>query len=280
MRNPEFNIASLEKWAEMLQILKDIAGNRMPSVADLLKEAAQAPSVAMASPNQKTRMAGQNPRGRILDAVEARRRKEEAAVGHSLDRRPRIVAAAARRQGRPRSASKSKSKTPRLTLPVTTLAGKAGAAKPEEAPAEQKVDEAVVKQQDLLAEFDKIADELNRVLANLEGSTLLKRLKAASRLQSKVGGRISDQVSAAFGVAGYRLGSEPAKVLGEMSEQEAKASHDVSLIMDDMHAYFERRRFMRFKTVLDEMRQQDVVGNLRQLGDDVKKENGLSIAAV
>ena len=32
------------------------------------------------------------------------------------------------------------------------------------------------------------------MLANLEGSTLLKRLKAASRLQSKVGGRISDQV--------------------------------------------------------------------------------------
>ena len=116
------------------------------------------------------------------------------------------------------------------------------------------------------------------MLANLEGSTLVKRLKAASRLQSKVGGRISDQVSAAFGVAGYRLGNEPAKVLGEMSEQEAKASHDVSLIMDDMHAYFERRRFMRFKTVLDDMRQQDVVGNLRTLGDDVKKENGLSIA--
>ena len=45
-----------------------------------------------------------------------------------------------------------------------------------------------------------------------------------------------------------------------MTEQEAKGSHDVSLIMDDMHSYFERRRFMRFKTVLDDMRQQDVVG--------------------
>ena len=146
---------------------------------------------------------------------------------------------------------------------MTTLAGKAGESKPQEAPAEDKVEEAVVKQQDLLAEFDKIADELNRVLANLEGSTLLKRLKAASRLQAKVGGRIGDQVSSAFGVAGYRLGSGPAKVLGEMSEQEAKASHDVSVIMDDMHAYFERRRFMRFKTVLDDMRQQDIVGNLR-----------------
>jgi hypothetical protein len=45
-----------------------------------------------------------------------------------------------------------------------------------------------------------------------------------------------------------------------------------------MHSYFERRRFQRFKTVLDEMRQLDVVGSLRQLGDDLNKENGLSIA--
>ena len=43
-------------------------------------------------------------------------------------------------------------------------------------------------------------------------------------------------------------------------------------------SYFERRRFQRFKTVLDEMRQLDVVGSLRQLGDELNKENGLSIA--
>ncbi len=42
-RNPEFGVGHLEKWAQMLQILKDIASNRMPSVADLLKGAAQAP---------------------------------------------------------------------------------------------------------------------------------------------------------------------------------------------------------------------------------------------
>ncbi len=43
MRNPEFGVGHLERWAEMLQILKDISANRMPSVASLLKEAAQAP---------------------------------------------------------------------------------------------------------------------------------------------------------------------------------------------------------------------------------------------
>jgi hypothetical protein len=48
--------------------------------------------------------------------------------------------------------------------------------------------------------------------------------------------------------------------------------------MDDMQSYFERRRFVKFKTVLDEMRKEDVIGALRQLGDDVRKENGMSIA--
>ncbi|MCE9525875.1 MAG: hypothetical protein K8R36_07455, partial [Planctomycetales bacterium] len=43
MRNPQIGVGHLEKWAEMLQVLKDISGNRMPSVAELLKEASQSP---------------------------------------------------------------------------------------------------------------------------------------------------------------------------------------------------------------------------------------------
>ena len=218
MRNPEFSIASLEKWAEMLQILKDIAGNRMPSVADLLKEAAQAPSVAMA-------VAEPTSRGWPGKSARADRRRHRSPATRSQSRRRAFPRSSTgnRRSSRPttrpaRKPAKSKSKTPRLTL-ARDDPGRQGRRRPSprRRRPKQKVDEAVVKQQDLLAEFDKIADELNRVLANLEGSTLLKRLKAASRLQSKVGGRISDQVSAAFGVAGYRLGNEPAKVLGEMS---------------------------------------------------------------
>src|SRR5208283_4881689 len=59
MRNPEFGVGHLEKWAEMLQILKDISSNRMPSVADLLKQAAQAPMVAQNDPKQSRPMVGQ-----------------------------------------------------------------------------------------------------------------------------------------------------------------------------------------------------------------------------
>jgi hypothetical protein len=305
MRNPEFGVGHLEKWAEMLQILKDISGNRMPSVADLLKEAAQAPSVAQANqqPNTKpspmnnqsqgtTAQASQKPSkpspmaGQIRASGGAPKPGEEKP-GEQKDQPviPRIADMESSQNSpldKPlenKSAPKKPGAQPPQRLPVTTVMGKPkDTPPPPETPAEQKMDEAVRKQRDLLAEFEKIADELNRVLANLEGSTLVKRLKAAARLQYKIGGRVSDQLGDAFGVGSQQVNGGAWKVLGEMSEQEGKASHDVSLIMDDMQSYFERRQFLRFKTVLDEMRKQDVIGSLRLLGDDVKKENGLSIA--
>ncbi|MCA9032227.1 MAG: hypothetical protein KDA66_15530, partial [Planctomycetaceae bacterium] len=56
------------------------------------------------------------------------------------------------------------------------------------------------------------------------------------------------------------------------------SAQNVSNIMDDMAAYFERSRYVRFKAVLDEMREEDITAGLRYLGDDLRKENGLSIA--
>jgi hypothetical protein len=165
---------------------------------------------------------------------------------------------------------------PSLRLPSTTLAGKPSSK--DSCKAGQKVDEAVEEQRDLLAEFEKIADELNRVLANLEGSTLVKRLKAASRQQYNIAGRIGDQLHDTFGLAPSVVDDAPANVLDEMSNQESKESQTVSAIMDDMHAFFERRKFVKFKAVLDEMREFDAIGSLRQLGDDLRKENGVSIA--
>ncbi len=274
MRNPEFGVGHLEKWAEMLQILKDISANRMPSVADLLKQASQAP-VAANPQNSKTPMAGmvRDTRSGAKPGEPDPAKKDQSAV-------PQVVDRESSQQSPDKNAgesapSKSAGK-PSLGLPVTTVAGKSKS--PESCPTAQKVDEAVAKQQDLLAEFEKIADELNRVLANLEGSTLLKRLKAASRMQYSISGRIIDLVNRAFGGSTTQPDAASAKVILNLGDQEAKASHDVSLIMDDMQSYFERRRFMQFKTVLDEMRKLDVIGNLRQLGDDLKKENGLSIA--
>ncbi|MDZ4820008.1 MAG: hypothetical protein SGJ20_13645, partial [Planctomycetota bacterium] len=59
MRNPEFGVGHLEKWAEMLKILQDISGNRMPNVADLLKQSSQAPGQAMAKAGKADGKSGQ-----------------------------------------------------------------------------------------------------------------------------------------------------------------------------------------------------------------------------
>ena len=314
-RNPEIGVGHLDKWAEMLQILADISANRMPSVANLLKGASKAPRVASTSkPADNSRSVGQskNHGGANGGADEAKRAGKNSAVPRVVDtessQQPNDPLAA----GQPK---KSKPSTPTLRLPVTTLIGKAkpGATPPSQSTPEA-VDEAVAQQRDLLAEFEKVANELNKVLANLEGSTLVKRLKAASRQQYTIAGRINDRIGDVFGIptpavrvqedgelksknddAGLTpLGEEmvaklneadiketPAKLpalYASLAKQEEESVQKISYIMDDMAAYFDRRRLVRFKAVLDDMRKQDVLGGLRQLSDDISREQGMSMA--
>jgi len=281
-RNPEFGVGHLEKWAEMLQILKDISGNRMPSVADLLKEGAQAPVMASRTPLD-SKAAGKirsNPQGGKPTET-----KEEKNPPPSVPKLTDVESTQGSKdpskEEKEESPEKKKASAGKFGLP-TTMIPETSPSKPQpkkpETPAEEKVEEAIKEQADLLAEFDKIADELEKVLANLEGSTLVKRLKAASRKQYKIGGQISELVGDAFGVAENRIEEKAVTVFKDLSEQESKASLDMSYIMDDLQAYLERRQLERFRTVLEEMRKQDAIGGLRQLGDDLKKENGLSLA--
>ena len=55
-KNEEFDPNQLESWAEILQKLEEIAGQRMPSVADLLARAAEAPGL---SSNQQAAVGNQ-----------------------------------------------------------------------------------------------------------------------------------------------------------------------------------------------------------------------------
>ena len=272
MRNPEFGVGHLEKWAEMLQILRDISANRMPNVADLLKQSAQAQGAVASSSSKPTPTAGQ-----VRSSSGGTSKPSENKPQHPV---PQVVDNESSQQP-PRKDDDSqepskKNSQPTLRLPVTTIAG-SGSKKSGPTPASQKLDEAVAAQQDLLAEFEKIADELNKVLANLEGSTLVKRLKAASRQQNIVAEKVSDRVDDQFGHTPNSTGPHK-KLVDELTNVETRSSQNVSTIMDDMQSYFERRRFQRFKVVLDEMREQDAVGSLRQLAEDISGEIGMSIA--
>ena len=297
-RNPEIGVGHLDRWAEMLQILDDIAANRMPSVADLLKDASQSP-VASSTQGSNTVAAGQS---RAIASPAGAKNPESPNPAKPAPPVPQVVDVEssqqpASKEGQAAAPPKPPS-SPSLRLPSTTLIGQSKGSS-EQKPAEQSVDQAVVEQRDLLAEFEKVANEINTILGNMEGSTLVKRLKAASRQQTRIAGRIGDRIDASFGSVIRRkveqvnhntgrvgkvyevqsaLPADIATVYEELSGQEEESIYDVSLIMDDMNAYFERRRLVQFKTVLDDMRKQDVLGGMRQLADDIPIEQGLSIA--
>ncbi len=276
-RNPEIGVGHLDRWAEMLQILSDIAANRMPSVADLLKAASQAPRVA-AQRAKSSPMVGQS---RAQGAPAGSPPDDEKKVAKNTAV-PRIVDGESSQQpADPLQAdqqSKGKPSNPSLRLPVTTVMGQ-GKSKPKASqPADETVEQAVTEQRDLLAEFEKVANELNQILGNLEGSTLVKRLKAASREQYNVAGKIDEVIGEAFGKAPSYHAAGVTKTFAGLSKKEEQAVHNVSYIMDDMAAYFERRRLVQFKVVLDDMRREDVLGSLRQLAGDIPREQGLSIS--
>lgn len=285
-RNPEIGVGHLDRWAEMLQILNDISSNRMPSVSDLLGKAAAETKLARAGQGGKAKPSGPSA-GQNKGAAGAAGKPadESKMVASDKPKMPSITDMESSQQppddkaaeGEP---TKKKYDGSRLSLPKTTLAGPAKP-KPkqeeEEEEEESTVDQAVYEQADLLAEFERIADELNTLLANMEGSTLVKRLKSASREQNQVAERIGSRIDALFGQVA-NVEKADTQLLKDLSEIEQKSSLSVSYIMDDMQSYFERRRMNQFKVVLDDMRKSEVTNAMKLISEELPKEQGMSIA--
>ncbi|MBU6310289.1 MAG: hypothetical protein KJS77_11135, partial [Planctomycetes bacterium] len=318
LKNPEFEATTLEQLAEDIQTLAEIAESRMPGVADLLAQAASArlasgkpgkptpgkpgeqqpgdgkpgeprpgEQASESKPGQKPgETSAAQPEGESPRVGEQR---EQAAGGTPESAEegdpakpplPQVVDIESSQQ--PKDAEQGGGKpggAGRFGLP-TTQAGVAPPQEPgeeSEPAADEALDEAIAKQEDLLAEFAKVADELAAVMARLEGSTFVKRLKLASREQGEIGSRIAAMAAEAFGKADRQ--PEPVKrALGDVREQSLRETDRMSALMDDLQAYFDRRQLPAFHTVLEEMKELDTLGSLRQFSDDVLKEAGMSIA--
>ncbi|MEO8269977.1 MAG: hypothetical protein ABI557_09660, partial [Aureliella sp.] len=287
-RNPEIGVGHLDRWAEMLQILNDIGETRMPSVSDLLDKASTQKALARAGSNKPTPPQAGKVRATSGGGATESKPEEEQKKAHDAPQMPSIADMESSQQPADDEPSapgkKKKYNGSKLSLPNTTLAGpapKSGEEQPEEEKPEQDevepVQMAIEEQANLLAEFEKIADELNAILANLEGSTLVKRLKAASREQNQVAEKISTRIDEVFG-SRDRLEEEVKTMLKDLTGVEQQSSQNISYIMDDMQAYFERRRMNQFKVVLDDMKSSNVLEAIRDLGDEIPKEQGMSIA--
>lgn len=284
-RNNEIGVGHLEKWAEMQKILKDISASRMPSVANLLKQAAKN-NQASSNPSQQKdapKIAGVN-RSEQSGGGESKSEQDEPKDGPP--KAPMVVDAESSQQPPSQNpeesedAKKKKPSTGRLGLPQTTLAG----AKPnsedkqEQPESPEAIDQAVEQQLALLEEFDKVSEELNKVMANLEGSTLVKRFKAASREQISVADAVSTSVPTAFGLRSKRLKSEDRQALEELSSRENTALNNVGQIIDDLEAFHERRPMVKFRDVLDDIRKEDPLAGLRKISQEVVEQQGVTIA--
>ncbi len=253
-RNDEFDAARLESWATLLKSLQDIAKKRMPSVAELLKESSGAKASAKSDGQPQSKPAApQIANGANMPSIADKEGSMSKAEPEAADPK----------------AKPSPPKPSTMKLPMTQMAAapskkKDGKeeSKPAETPAQQKMDEAIDEQKLLLAEFAKVSDELAAVLASLEASTFVKRLKKASRDQLVAAKDLNTKTLSAFG-----LEKQPVKDAAGIAEHEKKQSEVVRVIQGDLEAYFARKPDMHFKNVIGQMKETQVVKMLAYLGD-------------
>jgi hypothetical protein len=258
-RNDEFDAQRLESWATMLKSLQDIASKKMPSVADLLKQSAGAKS----QPSQSGQSGQQSQKTSTPQPANEAPKKPNMP---SLTDREASMSKPVEAKNDP-NAKPAPPKPSTLKLPTTQMAaaapkeGKKDEAQPQ-TPAQQKMDEAIEEQGLLLAEFAKVSDELAAVLASLEASTFVKRLKKASRDQLVAAKDLNTKTLSAFG-----LEKQPVKEAASIAEHEKGQSETVRLIQSDLEAYYARKPEMHFKTVIGQMKETQVVKALHTLGD-------------
>ncbi len=318
-KNPEFDAQRLESWATLLKSLKDIAAQRMPSVTDLLKQTASAQTGKPAGQLDFNGKQGQDRKTAVNKNASAqksiglpRESKSQQPTAPQLSKgelppgvqqsspndpnallKPPTPSITDKEGGfaKPPEAQNpnAKPKPPgasKLGLPTTQLAAAPDAMKDEEdqkqpeSAAQEKMDNAVKVQRDLLAEFAKVADQLGEILGSLEASTFVKRLKAASKHQMTIASDLSTKTLNSFGLEKKDVLPAVVGQSGSIANHAKDQSELVLLIQSDLEAYFQRKQDMRYKNVLDQMKTTEVVGALARTGDHtIANLSGRSIAA-
>ena len=284
LRNKEMMVGHLETWAGGLQRLRDIADNRMPSVADLLKQGAKAPgkkATTAAQANQKTGPMAGNNKGTQKGEPGGEAKKSQ----QPLPSVPKLTdTESGFNKQNPVTAEKSEPQKPsqdKFGLPTTVLQG---GPPPDDkknlaTPAEEKVEEAVQEQTELLAEFEKVREDLQKIMDDLENSTFVKRFKAASREQIDVATALNRTLFDGFGVTEKSLHQRVKDQSGRIADRETAQSQKVRDIQDDLEAYYDRRKEEKFLRILKEMQEFQVIKKLDDLSGRVRNNrSGDSIA--
>ena len=291
-KNDEFDAERLESWATMMRSLDDIAKQRMPSISNLLQQAAQSDGSGASKSGTEKEISNQSssphaPTVSNKNGSEENKFEEHNESQQTLRRpMPGISdqeTSLDKASGKQKSKSQDFAKPPSpLALPNTLLTQKEKGNTPEkqESLAQAKLTEAIQEQKDLLAEFAKVADELQEILSSLEASTFVKRLKAASRKQFEIASTLNDTLAGGFGLPRHRI-EQQLRVVGEKtSHQQGEQSLNIYQIQSDLDAYFRRKQNLIYKNVLDQMRNMSVVSDVEAISEELLVNlSGRSIAA-
>lgn len=299
-RNEEFSAGQLGALATTLQELEEIAGRRMPSVAELLSQASNAPveestAEAESNPEPPAESASVSiDRSRPGDNMDSGESESDDSKSESPAEEPQVPGApnvADVESGfNPLEEAESEEKKDEeeedepkpaalgaLGLPTSVIKG--SGTPPSEKESEEQDGEnkkskkksktselteaAVEEQKALLEAFSKLSGEMKELLQGFEETTFVKRLKAASRRQLD----IADEVTL---LDGFGLPSNQANTTmserDSLKEKETGESKKILTLLEDMMAYNERQPSDKFIRVMDEMQQEDVMGQLENLG--------------
>ncbi len=191
----------------MLQILKDIAANRMPSVADLLKQASQAAAAAPSGSTNKTAMAGQI---RSVAAGKPSSRSSPQKPSGS-PQKPSGIPAVVDQESSQQPAGKKTNPPPPSKRPNPTRVWDCRPRRSSEAAAQERQG-AAGRQEDgrgdqkTTGSAGRIREGRRRAEARCwpswRGARSSSGSKRPSRLQYAIAGRIGEQVSQSFRRAG------------------------------------------------------------------------------
>ncbi len=285
-RNDQFNITTMEGLAEMVATLDDLAKNRMPSVADLLKKAASSkpksdgksgkPSKDSDSPSAPK--VGNNRDSEASSGSDDTKKQDDDSQSNPPT--PSIVDVESSMYQGDKSEDEKKNGeqksppggSPKFGLPSTTVYGDTPKGPKDEQPQPQPemqeaLDDAIQAQESLLDEFTKVAEELQRILDNLEGSTFVKRLKAASRRQTEVARELNNSLAEKFGRKKAQLTGRQLDTTTAIVDREREEGKNLATIKSDLEAYYQRVQQGKFGTVIREMEELEVMARLDNLSE-------------
>jgi len=261
-KNKEFEADQLDAFAETLKQLEQIAGDQMPSVAELLQQAAEAQGLKE-DPN--------DPNPDPADVAQGKSGPPEGEPGAIFANPTPLVGDIESGFNKSEKAGEAPQIKGGLLIPATTLKGSGrdpneDSEAPEATSAEWVI-EAVLEQQDLLDAFAELAEEMNSLLAGFENSTFVKRLKAASRKQIDLAVILNN-------LDGFGMDADELENPGQrrrLADHEQAASDTVLRIQEDMDAYAERKPARNYARVLAEMQETTVVAQIREVASAITR---------